>query len=166
MFGFSPLDLLVIVTYVAAVIVVGAWPRLKIRNQEQYFLGGRRFGKLIQSFATFGHAATADGPVGVATTTFHNGIAGVWSSLLMVFSTPLFWFAGVWLRRMRIMTLGDFFAERYGSKRMAAAYAVVATVGMMNVLSAGYVATAMTISAMAPKPASYWTPAERRENAL
>jgi len=166
MFGFKPLDLVVIVTYVVAVIAVGVWPRLKIRNQEQYFLGGRRFGKLIQSFATFGHAATADGPVGVATTTFHNGIAGVWSSLLMVFSTPLFWFAGVWLRRMRIMTLGDFFAERYGSKRMAAAYAVVATVGMMNVLSAGYVATAMTISAMAPKPTSYWTPAEKRENSL
>jgi solute:Na+ symporter, SSS family len=166
MLGFPPLDLIVIATYVAAVIAVGVWPRLKIRNQEQYFLGGRRFGKFIQSFATFGHAATADGPVGVATTTFHNGIAGVWSSLLMVFSTPLFWFAGVWLRRMRIMTLGDFFHERYGSKRMAAAYAIVATVGMMNVLSAGYVATAMTISAMAPKPADSWTPAERKEHAL
>jgi Na+/proline symporter len=166
MFGFTPLDLAVVVTFVVAVIVIGGWPRLKIRNQEQYFLGGRRFGKFTQSFATFGHAVTADGPVGVATTTFHNGIAGVWSSLLMVFSTPLFWFAGVWLRRMQVMTLGDFFFERYGSKRMAAAYAIVATVGMMNVLSAGYVATAMTISALAPKPAASWTNAENREHAL
>jgi SSS family solute:Na+ symporter len=166
MFGFTPLDLAVILTYLAAIMAIGCWPRLKIRNQEQYFLGGRRFGKVIQSFATFGHQATADGPVGVATTTFHNGVAGVWSSLLMVFSTPLFWFAGVWLRRMRIMTMGDFFLERYGSRRMAAVYAIVATVGMMNVLSAGYVATAITISAMTPKPANYWTAAESREHAL
>jgi SSS family solute:Na+ symporter len=166
MFGFTPLDLAVIGAYIAAVVAVGIWARLRIRTQEQYFLGGRRFGKLIQVFASFGHAATADGPVGVATTTFHNGIAGVWSSLLMVFCTPLFWFTSAWLRRLRIMTMGDFFVERYGSRRMAATYVIIAAVGMMSVLSAGYVAAAMTTTAMTAKPVISWTPDERREYAL
>ena len=156
MIGFTPFDLIAIAGYVAAVVVIGAWARLRIRTQEQYFLGGRRFGSLIQAFASFGQVATADGPVAVATTTFHNGIAGVWSSLLMVFCTPIFWIAAPWLRRLRVMTMGDFYAERYGSKRMAAAYAIFAAIGMMAVLSGSYVATAITAVAMAPSPVPSW----------
>jgi solute:Na+ symporter, SSS family len=156
MFGFTPLDLLVIAAYLAAVIGIGAWARLKTRTQEQYFLGGRRFGKVTQAFAAFGQVATPDGPVGAATTTFHNGIAGIWSSLLFVFCTPLFWIASPWLRRLRIMTMGDFYVERYGSKRMAATYAILASIGMMAVLSGGYVATAMTAVAMTPHPMLSW----------
>jgi len=164
MFGFTPLDLIAIAAYVAAVIGIGLWARLRTKTQEQYFLGGRSFGKVIQAFASFGQVVTPDGPVGVATTTFHNGIAGVWSSLLFVFCTPLLWIASPWLRRLRIMTMGDFYVERYGSKRMAATYAIFAAIGMMAVLSAGYVATAMTTMAMTPKPAVSWTPEERQED--
>src|ERR1700685_2542081 len=124
MLGFTPLDLVAIAAYVAAVIGIGRWARLKTKTQEQYFLGGRSFGKVMQAFASFGQVVTPDGPVGVATTTFHNGIAGVWSSLLFVFCTPLLWISSPWLRRLRIMTMGDFYVERYGSRRMAATYVV------------------------------------------
>lgn len=163
MFGFSPLDLSVMAAYLGAVVAIGAWTQRRIRTQSDYFLGGRSFGKLLQTFASFGQATSADGPVGVATTTFHNGASGIWSALMLVFWTPMFWVTSPWLRRMRVLTMGDFYAERYGSRRLAATYAVVATVGMMGLLSAGYTAVTKTAVAMMPKPVAALTSAERSE---
>ncbi|MCB0742474.1 MAG: sodium:solute symporter family protein, partial [Ignavibacteriae bacterium] len=163
MFGLGIIDLLVIVFYFILVIGIGIWASRRIKNQEDYLLGGRKFGKLIQTFASFGQATSADGPVGVATTTFHNGAAGIWSSLLMVFSTPLYWITSPWQRRMRVLTMGDFYEERYGSKNMAATYALVASIGMMGLVSLGYSAMSKTIVAITPKAESEFTDVERSE---
>jgi SSS family solute:Na+ symporter len=166
MFGLQSADIIVIIAYVAVVVAIGVWAARRIHSQEDYLLGGRRFGKLLQTFASFGSATSADGPVGVATTTFHNGAAGIWSALLMVFFTPVFWITSPWLRRMRLMTMGDFYEERYGSRAMAAVYALVATVGMMGLVSVGYTAMSRTILAITPKQAAEYSPAEQREYAL
>ncbi|MDP2038238.1 MAG: sodium:solute symporter family protein, partial [Ignavibacteria bacterium] len=162
-FGMSIIDIIVIAIYFALVLGIGFWSGRRIKNQEDYLLGGRKFGKLIQTFASFGQATSADGPVGVATTTFRNGAAGIWSSLLMVFSTPLFWITSPWQRRMRIITMGDFYEERYCSKKMAATYAIVATVGMMGLVSLGYSAMSKTILAITPKNVSDYSIEERKE---
>lgn len=166
MFGLQVADIVVIAVYFSVLIGVGIWAARKIKSQEDYLLGGRNFGKLLQTFASFGSATSADGPVGVATTTFHNGASGIWSALLMVFFTPVFWITSPWLRRMRLITMGDFYAERYGSKRMAATYALVATVGMMGLLSVGFTAMSRTIMAITPKTTAEFTAAEQREYAL
>jgi len=163
LFGLGILDLVVIGFYFALVIVIGVRASLKIKNQEDYLLGGRKFGKLIQTFASFGQATSADGPVGVATTTFHNGAAGIWSSLIMVFSTPLYWITSPWQRRMRILTMGDFYEERYGSRKMAATYALVASIGMMGLVSLGYSAMSKTIVAITPKTVAEFTQEEEKE---
>ncbi|MGD8779879.1 MAG: sodium:solute symporter family protein [Ignavibacteria bacterium] len=163
MFGLQTVDVIVILFYFALIIGIGIWASRRIKNQEDYLLGGRKFGKLIQTFASFGQATSADGPVGVATTTFRNGAAGIWSSMLMVFSTPLYWITSPWQRRMRVITMGDFYEERYGSKRMAAAYAVVAAVGMMGLLSLGYAAMSKTVVAITPKNASDLTVEQSKE---
>ena len=41
-----------------------------------------------------------------------------WSlvSLMWLFVTPVYWITAVWYRRMRHLTLGDWFVERYESK--------------------------------------------------
>ncbi len=163
MFGLSIIDLLIIALYFAAIIWIGVWASRRIKNQEDYLLGGRKFGKIIQTFASFGQATSADGPVGTVTTTFKNGAAGIWSSLLMVFSTPLFWITSPWLRRMRVFTLGDFFEERYGSKKMAATYAIIGAIGMMGLLSVGYIAMTKTIEAITPKIITELTVNEKAE---
>ena len=67
MFGLQSADIIVIIAYVAVVVAIGAWAARRIRSQEDYLLGGRKFGKLLQTFASFGSATSADGPVGVAT---------------------------------------------------------------------------------------------------
>ncbi len=166
MFGLQLPDIIVIAVYFSVLIGVGIWAARKIKSQEDYLLGGRNFGKLLQTFASFGSATSADGPVGVATTTFHNGAAGIWSALLMVFFTPVFWITSPWLRRMRLMTMGDFYEERYGSGRMAATYAIVAAVGMMGLLSVGFTAMSRTIMAITPKDVHEFSLAEQQEYAL
>jgi solute:Na+ symporter, SSS family len=166
MFGLALADTFVIIAYFAVVIAIGLWAARRIKNQEDYLLGGRSFGKVLQTFASFGSATSADGPVGVATTTFHNGAAGIWSALLMVFFTPVFWITSPWMRRMRLMTMGDFYEERYGSKRMAATYALVASIGMMGLLAVGFTAMSRTIMAITPKTAEVLTAAEQHEASL
>ncbi|TFG47230.1 MAG: sodium:solute symporter family protein, partial [Candidatus Brocadiia bacterium] len=152
MFGLSVIDITVIVLYFIIVIVIGFYSARRIKNQEDYFLAGRRFGKFIQTFASFGQGTSADSPVGVTTTTFTNGIAGVWSALLYIFATPLYWLVMPWMRRLRLLTLGDFFEERYGSKLMAGVYAIIGSIGMMTITSVGFAAMTITIVALAPKP--------------
>lgn len=47
MFGLSVIDLVVIAIYFAVVIAIGIWSMRKIKNQEDYFLAGRSFGKFV-----------------------------------------------------------------------------------------------------------------------
>ena len=51
-------------------------------------------------------------------------MSGMWSVMYWLFVTPFYWITGVWYRRMRHLTLGDWFAERYESKALGAAYCV------------------------------------------
>ncbi|MDP3580586.1 MAG: hypothetical protein Q8S39_01550, partial [Ignavibacteria bacterium] len=162
-YGMQLLDIIVIASYLSVILGIAYWASKRIKNREDYLLGGRKFGKLIQTFASFGQATSADGPVGVATTTFRNGAAGIWSSLLMAFSTPLFWITSPWQRRMRVLTMGDFYEERYGSKKMAATYALIAAVGMMGLISVGYTAMSKTVMAITPKQTADFSVSEQKE---
>ena len=162
-FGLSYLDIIIMLLYFGVIIYIGIRASFRVHSQEDYLLGGRKFGKLTSTFASFGQATSADGPAGVATTTFNNGAAGIWSSLLMLFVTPLFWITAPWLRRLRMLTMGDFYLERYGSKSMAATYALIASIGMMGLLSVGYMAVAKTATAMTAKTTTELTVAEQQE---
>ncbi|MDN5205629.1 sodium:solute symporter family protein [Fulvivirgaceae bacterium BMA10] len=166
MLGLALPDLIVLLLYFGVIVVIGIRASFNIKEEEDFFLGGRKFGKLVSTFASFGQATSADGPAGVATTTFNNGASGIWSSLLMLFATPLFWITSPWLRRLRIITMGDFYLERYGSKKMAAVYALVASIGMMGLLSVGYIAVTKTVMAATPKPDIALTVEEKKEKAF
>lgn len=166
MFGLSVIDIVVIFVYFVVTIGIGVWAMRRINNEEDYLLGGRRFGKIIQTFASFGMATSTTEPVGVVTTTFKNGVAGIWSSLLMLFSTPIYWITSPWLRRLRMLTMADFYEERFGSKTMASVYALVGTVGMMAVLSVGFSAMTKTVVAMTPRSVESFTSEEMAEYQL
>jgi SSS family solute:Na+ symporter len=163
MFGLSIFDLLVIICYFLILIFIGFWSMRRVKNQEDYFLGGRKFGKLIQVFAAFGQATSADTGPSVATTTMNNGASGIWSALMMLFSTPSYWFTGVWYRRLRLLTMGDFFTERYSSKFLGASYAVLATISLTLLLSVGFIGMSKTVLVMTPKAPSEFTEKEQVE---
>ncbi len=165
MFGLPAIDITVIIVYFAVVIAIGVWAARRIKNQTDYFLAGRKFGKFIQTFAAFGQGTSADNAVGVTTTTFSNGIAGVWSSLLYLFATPMYWMVMPWMRRLRLISLGDFFEERYGSKRMAGLYAIIGVFGMMTIISVGFAAMTKTVVALTPKTEQQLNTEEKAEYA-
>jgi len=163
MFGLSLIDLVIIFAYFLMMIFIGMWAMRRVKSQEDYFLAGRRFGKLIQTFAAFGQGTSADTCVSVTTTTFTNGASGIWSSLLWIFATPFYWLVSPWMRRLRLLTLGDFFEDRYGSKPLAAVYALIGTIGTMAVLAVGFTAMTKTIVGLTPKTYEQMTTAEQTE---
>ncbi len=120
------MDIVVLVGYFTAMIVIGVLSSLTIKKQEDFFMGGRGFGKLLQTFAAFGAGTGAQDPINVGRTTWTSGLSGVWSALMWLFITPFYWIFGVWYRRMRHLTLGDWFVERYESQAMGVAYTVFA----------------------------------------
>lgn len=117
------LDYLVLVVYFLAMAGIGFWSMRRIKGQEDFFMGGRGFGKLMQTFAAFGAGTNASDPAVASSTTFVSGMSGMWSVMYWLFVTPVYWFSAVWYRRMRHLTLGDWFVERYESRTLGAAYA-------------------------------------------
>lgn len=162
MFGLPIFDIVVIAVYFAVVLAIGVWASRNVHGEEDFFLAGRKFGKLIQTFAAFGQGTSADNAVGVSTTTFAHGASGIWSSMLYLFATPVFWFTSAWMRRLRMITMGDFFVHRFGSQRMGAVYAVIGALGMMAFIALGFNAMAKTIVAITPKTAAEYTSAEEQ----
>jgi len=118
------IDYVVLFGYFAGMAAIGVWAMKQVKGQEDYFMGGRRFGKLFQTFAAFGAGTGSADPVNTARGTFANGMSGMWGVMYWLFVTPMYWISAVWYRRMRCLTLGDWFVERYQSKRMGVAYAI------------------------------------------
>jgi len=166
MYGLNTADWLVLIFYFLIILAIGLWAMRRIKSQEDYFLAGRRFGKFIQTFAAFGQGTSADTAIGVSTTTFSNGASGMWSSLIYLFATPFYWLVMPWMRRLRLLTLGDFFEERYGSKALAGVYAIIGSIGLMAILAVGFTALTKTMVALTPKSVSEMTAAERQEYRL
>ena len=135
-------DYLVLIAYFVVMIAIGIWAMRRVSDQEDYFMGGRGFGKLLQTFAAFGAGTGAHEPVQVGRTAWTSGLSGVWSALMWLFVTPIYWITAVWYRRMRHLTLGDWFVERYESRSMGVAYTLFAIVFYMFYLSTMFSAIA------------------------
>ena len=128
LFGLPLLDILVIIIYFLVVLWIGYRAMQRINNSEDYFLAGRKFGKGIQTFAAFGQGTSAESAVTTTTMVSTNGAAGIGMGLISgIIAMPIFWMTTMWYRRLRYLSLAEFFAERYGSKRMAGFYAIIQT---------------------------------------
>ena len=135
-------DYIVLFLYFIGMIAIGIWAMRRVKGQEDYFMGGRGFGKLLQTFAAFGAGTGAHEPVTVGRTCWTSGLSGVWSALMWLFVTPIYWITAVWYRRMRHLTLGDWFVERYESRGLGAAYSAFAVAFYMFYLSTMFTAIA------------------------
>lgn len=134
----TALDYAVLVVYFLLMTGIGVVSMLKIKKQEDFFLGSRGFGKILQAFAAFGAGTGSWDPVAVGRNTFISGLSGIWTVLLWLFVTPFYWIAAVWYRRMRHLTLGDWFVERYESRLMGLAYALFGVSFYMVILGLGF----------------------------
>lgn len=161
--GISISDIVVMIAYFAIMVGIGIYAVRKTKDQEGFFMGGRSFGKLIQTFAAFGAGTSADSPIGTVRNIVIMGLSGIWTVLNWLFCTPFYWFMGKWYRRMRIITVGDFYDERYDSKGLAGVYAIFALIFFMGYISIGFSAGSKTIVAIAPKSVESLTMEEKTE---
>ncbi|MFP6907501.1 MAG: hypothetical protein VCG02_19960, partial [Verrucomicrobiota bacterium] len=66
----TALDYLVLITYFLGMAGIGLVAMRKIKKQEDFFMGGRGFGKLLQTFAAFGAGTGSADPINTASTSF------------------------------------------------------------------------------------------------
>lgn len=111
--GLSWIDWLIVVSFLVGLTVVGAVLSAKIKNETDYFMGGRRYGKVFMIFFSFASATSSEEAVSVTAGTWRAGLAGIWWAFLWLWATPFYWIIAPILRRMRALTTGDFFALRY-----------------------------------------------------
>ena len=113
MLGLEIIDWIVIVIYLLGITFIGLWAVRKVRSSASFFIGDRKFGKVMMSFFMFGSGTHSDQAVGVASKTYSSGVSGIWYQWLWLFVTPFFWLIAPFFRRMRAVTTGDFFEVRY-----------------------------------------------------
>ncbi len=165
--GLPLLDIIVIIAYFAVVVWIGFRAMRHVHTSEDYFLAGRKFGKTIQTFAAFGQGTSAESAVGTTTMVSTNGAAGIGFGLVSgIVAMPVFWMTTMWYRRLRYLSLAEFFNERYGSRAMAGFYALTQTFMFMIMAAVGFTAMSKTIAAIAEKPVAALSQAETAERAL
>ncbi len=129
--GISYLDLLVILLYVAVIIFLGIRTKRRVKTAGDYFMAGRRGGKLAMIANAFGAGTHTDQAIGVAGASYTVGLAGIWYQWMYLFITPFFWLIAPIYRRVRYITTVDFFEERFGSK-IGVAYSIMGLLYFMT----------------------------------
>ncbi len=138
---------IVLVLYFAGMLLVGWWSKREARDSEGYLLGGRRFGTAMMVMHAFGAGTNPTDTTGTISKTMAVGGAGIWVSWMWMFGTPFYWLIAPVVRRMRYLTLADYFRERFG-RGSAVLYTVVASVGMTVFFGGVLLATTRTVQGM------------------
>jgi Na+/proline symporter len=120
--GLALVDWLVVLGFLAGMVVVGTVLSRMVRTEDDFFMGGRRYGKVLMTFFSFASATSSEEAVSVTAGTWRAGLAGIWWAFLWLWATPVYWIVAPVLRRMRALTTSDFFAARFG-RRTATLYA-------------------------------------------
>lgn len=147
MLGLTLLDWIVLGAYFAGTTALGLWTMKKVKSSGDYFLGGRGFGKVLMIAQAFGVGTHTDQPVSVSGAAYANGIAGIWYQWIYLFSTPFFWIIAPIYRRLRYITMADFFQQRYGSV-VAILYSLIAMIYFAMNMGVMLKGTALTVEAL------------------
>lgn len=122
--GLSFWDWLALAAYFAIILAIGWQTAKRVIDTSDFFIGGRRFGKIMMVFFSFGAGTSGNDAVGVSAKTYVEGMSGIWFQWLWLFCTPFYWLIAPMFRRMRALTTGDYFEQRYDGT-VAALYTVV-----------------------------------------
>ncbi|VGO17796.1 Osmoregulated proline transporter OpuE [Pontiella desulfatans] len=146
---------IILVVYFAGMLLMGWWSKKSAGSQEGYLLGNRQFGIWMMIMHAFGAGTNPGDAAGVVTKTTATGASGIWVSWMWLFGTPFYWLIAPVIRRMRCLTMADFFEERFG-KASSVLYIFVASTGMAICLASVMLATVRTVQGMMGKPGDPW----------
>jgi SSS family transporter len=145
--GIAALDWVTLLVYLIGITVLGVWMARKVKDTTDFFMGGRRFGKVFMTFFGFGAGTHSDQAVSVASKTYASGMSGIWYQWLWLFCTPFYWLIAPMMRRMRVLTTGDYFEARY-NRSVSALYAVVGILQLMVNIGVMLLGSSALISAV------------------
>jgi Na+/proline symporter len=135
MLGMELADWLVLGVYFVLILWLGIWSARKVKDMTDFFMGGRRFGKVFMMFFAFGAGTSSEHAISVVAGSWRAGLAGIWWQFLWLWATPFYWIVAPVMRRMRALTTADFFEHRYNSST-ALLYSVYG-IAMATVFIAG-----------------------------
>lgn len=161
-FGLHVLDFTIVLVFIAVVLWLGWRASRRTKTTEDFYIAGRRLGKFYQFFLNLGTSTNADQAIIVSREVYRQGIGGMWIQYLVLFLTPFYWFTTAFFRRVRLVTIGDFFTERYKSRFLGAAFAVFTLFMAFLGNGVGYMVAAKTMMALTPKPPERYTVEERQ----
>lgn len=110
----TTLDWAVIIVYFAVLAAVGIVASLQAKDTDQYFMGKRRFGKLLMIAQSFGVGTHSDMPVSLAGAVYTSGFSAIWYQWKNLFATPFYWIMAPVFRRVRRTTTAEMIEDRYG----------------------------------------------------
>ncbi len=142
-----------LVLYFAGMLLMGWWSKRGIRSQEGYLLGNRQFGWPMMVMHAFGAGTHPGNVAGVMSQSVVSGASSIWVSWMWLFGTPFYWIIAPVIRRMRCLTMADFFRERFG-RAASVLYIIVAGVGMIVFLAGVMLATTRTVQGVMGKAAT------------
>ena len=141
---------IVLALYFAGMLLMGWWSKRGIHNQEGYLLGNRQFGVTMMIMHAFGAGTHPGNVAGVMSQAVVSGASSIWVSWMWLFGTPFYWIIAPVIRRMRCLTMADFFRQRFG-KAASILYIIVAAAGMIVFLAGVLLATTRTVQGMMGK---------------
>jgi Na+/proline symporter len=154
MLGLTTWDLIILMGYFVIVATIGVISTRLIRNREDYLMGGRRFGKVMTIFFSFGAGTHSDTAVGVAAQSYKVGFAGFWYQGVQIFTLPIYWLLAPIFRRARVLTTADFFERRFGTF-FTLLYSAFALFLMVAFTSVGLYGTARLVEALVDQKISW-----------
>jgi Na+/proline symporter len=144
---------IVLAVYFAGMLLMGWWSKRGAHSQEGYLLGNRQFGVPMMVMHAFGAGTHPGNVAGVMSAAVVSGASSIWVSWMWLFGTPFYWLIAPVVRRMRCLTMADYFEQRF-SRPASVLYIIVAAVGMIVFLSGVLLATTRTVQGMMGKSAT------------
>ncbi|MEF8787536.1 MAG: hypothetical protein V5A84_00565, partial [Planctomycetota bacterium] len=140
----------ILILYFAGMLLMGWWSKDSAGTSEGYLMGERKFGTAMMMMHGFGAGTNPGDVAGVVSGKVSTGESGIWASWIWMFGTPFYWIIAPIVRRMRCLTIAEYFEERFG-KAASALYVVVAGFGMAICLASVLLATSGTALGMMGK---------------
>ena len=161
-FGLHWIDGLIIVAYIIAVLAIGKVLSHGVKNEKDFFLGGRSLGRWFQFFLSFGTMTDPGQATTTSSSVYRQGAGGAWLALITLFLTPYYWFTSVWFRRVRLTTMADLFEDRFGRRFLATLYAVTTIMMAIVSIAGGNVVALKTLQPLMVKEVAIYSPAEQQ----
>ena len=163
LFGLHWIDIVILLSYIVAVLVIGKKFSHGVKGEGDFFLGGRSLGRWLQFFLSFGNMTDPGQATTTASSVYRQGAGGAWLALITLFLTPYYWFMCVWFRRARLTTMADLFADRFGSRFLATLYAVtMLMIAVVGVIAGGNVMALKTLQPLMVKDPAIYSVAEKQ----